>query len=288
MFRTGRGLLPIAGFLLACTMLSAQTSAAPAAPRPLTLGVIGASVSAGFGHGITVATALDAAIKKPHRLLDRASTFFFVQYRKSTPKILAEFKKENVDGIVALDYLFWFANGKKPYEQRARDVKDAIEQILALDKPVVLGAVPPLRHVSPRMLSPDKVAPLDHVRRLNALVTKLIAGRKDVVVLPVDRWIDALEEGSAIPELASVGAKTAAPRDIFQEDGLHLSRKGTAFATLMVLQALAGDAGLLKAKESLGSMKAMENALRDKGRRKRPAPSKGPQPTNPNGEKKAG
>ncbi len=288
MIRHGRSSLILATFLLLCPLVPAQAAVAPPRPLPMTLGVIGASVSAGFGHGITLATALDAAIHRPHRLLDRASTFFFMRYRTSTPKILAEFKKEDVDGIIALDYLFWFANGKKAYEQRAQDVTSAIKQILALGKPVILGAVPPLRHVSPRMLSPDKVAPLAEVRRLNALVAKLIAKRKDVVVLPVDRWIDALEEGTAIPELASVGAKAVATRDIFQRDGLHLSRTGTAFATLMVLQALTRDAGLLKEKESLRMLKDMERALDDKGRRKKAAPPKGPQPTNPDGGRKAG
>ncbi|HGY92605.1 MAG TPA: hypothetical protein ENK43_15665 [Planctomycetes bacterium] len=288
MDRYGRLSFVFAGILLLTALVPAQTSATPPPPRPMTLGVIGASVSAGFGSGVRVADAMDAAIRKPHRLLDRSTVMFFVRYKKSTPKILAEFKKEDVDGIVALDYLFWFAAGKKSYDERARDVKSAVDQILALGKPVILGAVPPLRHVSPRILSPDKVAPLEDVRRLNTLVAKLIANRKDVVLLPVDRWIDALEKKTPIPELASVGAKAVAASDIFQRDGLHLSRTGTAFATLMVLRALTHDAGLLKENESLRTLEDMEHAMDSKGRRKRPAPSKGPQPTNPNGEKKAG
>lgn len=218
--------------------LSGQVDAPKSAKTPIKIGVIGASVSAGFGSDYTLSEAIAAAVKVPVETTDFADNFFFSNYKSSSPKSVAKMKAKKVDVIVALDYLFWFASGKKTLEERKEDISAAIGFLDGVTVPVLVGTVPEMRNVSRFMLRKDRIIPAQEVVILNQHLKDLIATKKNIHLLPLATWIECLNEGKHVPGMEHVSDEKLKKSDVFIADGLHLNRKGLVFGAAMIVKQL--------------------------------------------------
>ncbi|MFT7616753.1 MAG: hypothetical protein ACI97A_000382 [Planctomycetota bacterium] len=226
-------------FILGCIFGSTAQAQIKTPPiKDVKIGVIGASVSAGFGSDYTLSEAIAAAVKVPVKTFDTADNFFFANYETSSPKRIAKLKRNEVDVIVALDYLFWFASGKKTLDERKTMVSNAIGFLKDVKVPVLVGTIPEMRNVSQFMLRKDRIIPPAEVKILNKHLNELVAKQKNLHLLPLANWIDCLNNATIVPGMEHVSDEDLKKSDIFLADGLHLNRKGLVFGAAMIVKQL--------------------------------------------------
>ncbi len=218
--------------------LRAQDNGSREEQKVIKIGVIGASVSAGFGSGNNLSEALSAAIHAPHKMTNLADTLFFMKYMTKSPKDAQRLKKEKVDIVVGLDYLFWFATGDKTLAQRKTHITKAIEFLDDLSVPIVIGTIPAMKGISPMMLPKKRIIPEKDVPILNEHLCSLLKTRANMRTIPLAQWIDCLNSGKKVPGMDQVSEKALTKKDVFLADGLHLNRQGLVFGAAMIVAKL--------------------------------------------------
>ncbi|MEZ6194111.1 MAG: carboxypeptidase-like regulatory domain-containing protein [Planctomycetota bacterium] len=224
----------------------AAVAPAPAAPR---LAFVGASISAGFGNGLTLAKALEATTAQSFTTVDASDLFTFSD---EDAKSLAGVEKAlaaKPDAVVALDFLFWFAYGfgKPAYEDRKASLERGLALLERFECPIYVGLIPHITDASRAMLAAESVPSAEQLAKLDAVVKAWAEKREKVTLLPVPEWLTALKTGA---EIDLFGAKQRYERrEILNADNLHLSRRGTLVAAALVARELAArkalDAGSL-------------------------------------------
>ena len=167
-------LLPAALLLSGCAelFLSAEERARRREALAMVerVGVLGASLSAGFGTGRTLADILDAAIRPRHEVIDASDPFFFRDPAAAGQRSAALLGERMATCVVALDYLFWFVHGKKTGERRKADLEEGLCRIEALGCPVFLGDLPDMRGAAADMLPRESIPPPEELAALNARI----------------------------------------------------------------------------------------------------------------------
>jgi 5-hydroxyisourate hydrolase-like protein (transthyretin family) len=187
------------------------------------VGVLGASLSAGFGTGRTLADILDAAIRARHEVIDASDPFFFRDPVAAGQRSAALLVERQATCVIALDYLFWFAHGKKTGDRRMADIEEGLRRVEDLGCPVFLGDLPDMRGAAADMLPPESIPGPEELAALNARIEEWAQGRERVHILPLAAWARAADRAS-----------------LLQPDGLHPSAQGQIRLAVRCLEILKG------------------------------------------------
>ncbi len=200
------------------------------------VGVLGASMSAGFGTGRTLADILDAAIRADHELVDTADPHYFRKALELARKSTAELQAQDCTLVVGLDYVFWFAYGKKTLAERRGDLAEGLRLLDDLDGPIFLGDLPDMQGASEEMIPGEAIPPAGELAELNRMIAAWAQGRAHVRILPLSAWVAALKAGKPI-ELGSARIALEALQ-VLQGDGLHPTERGQILLAVLCIEAL--------------------------------------------------
>ena len=254
--------------LLAGTALRSQQStpdtAIPAAPAaattPLRVGILGASVSDGFGCRISerradgdyaatfrLATMLPlVCTDRPLVIEDRATSSMFLGPQKYGGEAAAAVSKAAPQCVIALDYLFWFcygSNGGKDAPQQAEAARLAkFEQGLAelakFSVPVVVGDIPDMSRAVGKMLRASQMPPLESIAAANARLVAWAKEHPNVRIVPLSKLIRQLHEDKVV-EVAGARFAATAEQPLLQADDLHATPAGLAAIACVLVDELA-------------------------------------------------
>ncbi len=195
--------------------------------------VIGASQSAGFGEGEPFHQVLRAALRDDAQIFDASSSAHFVDAHTvgETQILAAKLRRPKL--VIATDFLFWYAHGDKPFDQRLADLHEGMQLLASLDLPVLVGDLPDVSGASRRMIGPRQIPAPAERSRLNAEIEGWAAERPNITVLPLAGWMSTLMSGGP---LSINGVEVDAEAgELLQWDGLHPTPRGQAALVLLVL-----------------------------------------------------
>ncbi|MEE9394069.1 MAG: carboxypeptidase-like regulatory domain-containing protein [Planctomycetota bacterium] len=225
---------------LASAQSPSLESGQPKTPKvaELRLGVIGASISAGMSSQLTMAKAMQQSLRADRKALDAtdaANIMTFLNPTGISAQALARMDNEKLQGVVAVDYLFWFTYGRRfgDYEARQKSLASALAGLEVIKVPLWLGDIPHITDASLAMLRGNAVPPAEDLIKLNAQIRTWAATRKNVTILPVVRWLKDLKTGQPVPELK--GKPTFKRSDVLASDRLHLTKQGVLIAAQLIL-----------------------------------------------------
>jgi hypothetical protein len=233
--------------LTALFLLVGVLSAQDAAPTPtrLRLHVIGASVSGGFRDGPMFGAEEQGDSVTMQHLLRRWAGEHARATTHSTVDMLAMFtdplrigreqiagvQKAKPDGVVAIDFPFWFAYGYVDGDEAtARRERLAVGLALLgeLTMPVLVGDLPDMTGAARRMLNPRQIPSPELLAQLNAQLAEFVQAHANVRLLPLAATVKAMrDEGVALP--LQGGPLPTAPGALQQADRLHANRLGMAY-----------------------------------------------------------
>lgn len=230
--------------------------------------VIGASVSDGFGLAMTIeppGTGPDAPgdgqrgpVRRSFKLADvlaaitgadtprprsEASSMFFMAAERTGARQVRDALAAGASPVIAVDYLFWYAYGVMPEEDRADLFEKGLANLARLEAPVVVGDIPDMSDAIGRMLSRAQVPSGQTLARLNQRLRAWAAERKNIVVMPLAEVVARGKDGGRI----TLGGNTyegESARGLLQDDRLHASTTGMVAIAQEALLRL-GEAGLI-------------------------------------------
>lgn len=195
--------------------------------------IIGASQSAGFGEGEPLHQVLRAALHDDVQIFDASSSAHFVEPRTvgETQVLAAKLRRPTL--VIATDFLFWYAHGDKPFEQRLTDLHEGMQLLASLEVPLMVGDLPDVSAASTRMIGRSQIPSAEERARLNAEIRGWAAENSEISVLPLAAWMATLGEGGTI----EVRGRALDPEagELLQWDGLHPTPRGQAVLVLLVL-----------------------------------------------------
>lgn len=195
------------------------------------IGVVGASLSAGFGEGVPLHEMLDATLVAPHAIFDAASSGLFLRPRQLAEVEIGLMRLRSVRLVVAVDFLFWFAYGDKADAQRHADLEAGLSMLDTLEVPMLVGDLPDVHGASPKMIAPRQIPDREVLEALNDRIEAWAAARPSVRLVPMSAWTDALKAGTP-PEIDGIAI---GPGDrLLQWDGLHPTARGQAVLAVLL------------------------------------------------------
>ncbi len=232
--------------LLACSDPATEGAAASREPVWKRVFVVGASASAGFrtqretGTTVTLAKALDVAIKKAHdKVGSAASSMFFVKPLLAGQANARQATSAKPTLLVGIDFLFWFGYGRKESEgQRLDHLERGFLYLDSFTCPILVAKIPDMREAIGKMLHRKQVPTPETIRALNKRIDAWAAKRKNVIVVPLVKFVDDLKKGKAV-RVADTRYPENSLRRLLQRDELHPTVEGIATIGVMALDALA-------------------------------------------------
>ena len=201
--------------------------------------VIGASASAGFNTGreagktVNIAKVIEAMLRAEHdKVVNVSSGFFFMNPRWMGTQSIRRVVEVKATLVVAIDFLFWFGYGSKSEEKRMEDLDVALEYLSELKCLVLLSRIPDMKASVGKMLSARQVPKPSTLKKLNARIDAWSVGRKNIIMVPVARFIDDLRAGKRI-EVAEISYPAGSIRKLLQRDELHPTLEGLAAVTVL-------------------------------------------------------
>lgn len=201
--------------------------------------VIGASASAGFntareaGKTTNLAKVIDAMLEVDHdRVVNVSSGFFFMNPRWMGTQSIRRAVEVKATLVVALDFLFWFGYGPKNERRRLEDLDTGLKYLSRLECPILLSRIPDMKASIGKMLSARQVPKPATLKKLNERIDAWAAGRKNVVMVPMARFINDLRAGKGI-EVADISYPAGSIRRLLQRDELHPTVEGLAAVTAL-------------------------------------------------------
>jgi hypothetical protein len=226
------GIVLLAGSLGAAYPANAIESHLRSTTDRPTIGILGASASAGFGVTIVgpagdgpgvVGTRLSEivlAIEDPPSIVvrDWSTASFFTRPLEIGPSAVQRCLQNPSDAILAIDFLFWFAygdldaKGEPIVEESQRDglFEVGLSLLDSIEVPILVGDLPDVRGASPRMLSRWQVPSVETLERLNTRLRAWAGSKPNVRVFPLgERTRMALEDRGP----PTTGPHVAGPRE---------------------------------------------------------------------------
>jgi len=200
------------------------------------IGIMGASVSAGFGLEVNLAAVIDEAVKTPHEMIDTASNSFFFEPRAVGRKAIEQLRAQKATVAIGLDYFFWFSYGVLGIEERFDLLKTGCALAGRLECPIVVGDIPDMSASVGSMLRAEQVPSRDELRALNKHLYAWAAERPHVHVIPLSAWIETLNNEK--PIVVEGRQRTFKPGELMQNDKLHANEKGLALLAIKCLEKL--------------------------------------------------
>ncbi|MEM7160282.1 MAG: hypothetical protein AAF799_46015 [Myxococcota bacterium] len=200
------------------------------------IGVIGASQSAGFGTGLGFRDTLDVALRVPHSIHDSSVASMFLRPLDLGSLQVSSMRLRRVRVVFAIDFLFWFAHGVKPFEQRRAELQQGMAMLDELDVPVFVGDLPDVRGASRTMISPLQIPAPGDLAVLNEDIEQWAAQRPLVHLVPLAGWMRSIKQEREIPLGEMIVDESTG--ELLQWDLLHPTERGQALLTLLVLEHL--------------------------------------------------
>ena len=201
------------------------------------IGVLGASVSAGFGAGISLAAVIDKAVKIPHEVVDASSSMVFMDPLQTGKNSVGRLEKKKVTAVIGLDFFFWYAYGTLSTQERFELLKKGCALAARFKCPFITGDIPDMRDAVGKMLHADQVPSREELRALNKQLREWAAKHPNVRIVPLSAWIDALKNEK--PIAVHDRMRTFKKGELLAKDDLHATRKGLALLAVKSLEALA-------------------------------------------------
>ncbi|MGA0871975.1 MAG: hypothetical protein ACO3SJ_03790 [Phycisphaerales bacterium] len=242
--------------------------------RP-TIGILGASASAGFGVLVVgpggdgpgaVGTRLSEivlAIEEPPPVVvrDWSTASFFTRPLEIGPEAVRRCAEGAPDAILAIDFLFWFAygafdaKGDRIFEESQRDAlfEFGLSLLDSIEVPILVGDLPDVRGANPRMLSRWQVPSVETLERLNARLRAWAEARPHVRIFPLaERTRIALEDRGPPTNAPGTGGPREDPIEsgkdsasseppgapLIQRDRLHPTFEGLVLMTDAAIRAM--------------------------------------------------
>lgn len=243
--------------------LGAQVTAPPApireATAPLRLGVLGASVSDGFGcrlsetraDGVYEATFRMASMlqlvcgDRPLQIEDRADGRMFLGVKRVGGDAAAAVRKAEPQAVIALDYLFWYCYGlhgtKEPEQAEAARLAKfelGLAELAKFEVPVVVGDIPDMSRAVGKMLVASQMPPLESIAAANARLAAWAKEHSNVRVVPLSKMIQQLHDEKVV-EVAGKRFAATAEQPLLQRDELHATPAGLAAIACVLVDELA-------------------------------------------------
>jgi hypothetical protein len=251
--------------------LASAGAALPREPEPWTLGIVGASASAGFGafvqrsgtegpplQGVDLADLVSTLAPPGTVVSDWSTSMLFHDPCTIAPRALERLLGQRPDAILAIDFLFWFAYGLRDaqgeviVDERQRDAlfEHGLSLLEDLEIPMILGDLPDMRSASDLVLSPRQVPRPETLARLNARLRQWAETRPTVRLVSLEamrrRWLGAAPDGGI-------------PRQL-QRDRLHPTFEGLVEVLHASRPALRSFAPTVPLAEALDAMPTEELA----------------------------
>jgi len=251
--------------------LASADAPAPREPDPWTLGIVGASASAGFGafvqrsgtegppvQGVDLADLVSTLAPPGTVVSDWSTSMLFHDPCTIAPRALERLLGQRPDAILAIDFLFWFAYGLRDaqgeviVDERQRDAlfEHGLSLLEDLETPMILGDLPDMRTASDLVLSPRQVPRPETLARLNARLRQWAETRPTVRLVSLEamrrRWLGAAPDGGI-------------PRQL-QRDRLHPTFEGLVEVLHASRPALRSFAPTVPLAEALDAMPTEELA----------------------------
>lgn len=253
--------------LFAFSLCSGLAAQAPTTPVPtstatalLRLGVLGASVSDGFGcrlretreDGVYEATFRMATMlqlvcgDRPLQIEDRADGRMFLGVKKVGADAAAAVRKAEPQAVVALDYLFWYCYGLHGTKSDAEQAETArlakfelgLAELAKFEVPVVVGDIPDMSRAVGKMLVASQMPPLESIAAANARLAAWAKERPNVRIVPLSRIIRQLHDEKVV-EVAGKRFAATNEQPLLQRDELHATPAGLAAIACVLVDELA-------------------------------------------------
>lgn len=252
-----------AALLFMATAAIAQTpqdaTSKPTAQVPLRIGILGASVSAGFGCQLTeprpdgiyqaqlrLADMLPLACPDtPMIFQDTASGSMFFDPQQKGSEAVAAVAKFKPDCVVAVDFLFWYCYGtaakadkeRPDAEWRLQRLEQGLAALDTFQVPVLVGDLPDMSGAVGKILGKSQMPALPTLELANKRIAAWAKDRPLQRVLPLAAMIKQLQTDKAI-EIA--GKKFAATEQmpLLQRDELHTTPAGLAAVACVIVSEL--------------------------------------------------
>ncbi|MEE8142955.1 MAG: hypothetical protein V3T77_07635 [Planctomycetota bacterium] len=208
----------------------------PAQDLVARIGVIGASASGGFGTDLPFSAVIGCAIQVPREITAQTHTLFFVWPERIGKNQVAQVLESQPSLVLALDFLFWFAYGRKPLEQRRHDLKVGFQLLESFQVPLFVGDIPDMRGASVWALPPSKIPPAEELDLLNEQVHAWVETRPTLFLLPLARWAQQMRSGETLPVQNTT--PTTDSKKLLTGDRLHPSVTGQVYLTLLTLDVI--------------------------------------------------
>ena len=173
--------------------------------------IIGASVSAGFGivveieeedsgdHSKTMIAMKDVLMvadgDADPAYLDLSSHLFFSRPREFAESAIDRTLSWKPDLVLAIDFLFWFAYGYLPEDQRLASLElglDMLDKLAATGIPLVIGELPDLEGIESFVIRPGQIPTRETVLSGNLMIEQWASERENVAVVPIGTLSDQL------------------------------------------------------------------------------------------------
>jgi hypothetical protein len=217
------------------------------ASRPLSVAIIGASVSAGFVDGplsggdpsnktVPLQQIMRGWLREVGgRVRSVADLLFFQDPDKSGVQQVERAVAADPDVVLAVDFLFWFAYGgfveiddEGEESARMRRLERGLKALDELSCDVVLGDLPDMQGASARLIRPSQIPAPELLEKMNARIRAWAKERKRVHLFELGSLVRRMKTEGVVLELAG-GALQVPPAGMLQGDRLHANRLGMAY-----------------------------------------------------------
>lgn len=229
------------------------------------VGVMGASASAGAGSFLRLADFIDGAILPPHEIIDASILTFSFSPAYCARKTVEDLKKQDATMVIGVDYFFWFTYGFLKLEQRKKFLEIGCSYLEELECPLLLGDIPHMKGAGGSIMALMIPSPSE-IEALNTQLRSWADRRSNVFIMPLSKWIAALNEGKplSINEEETIFHKD----DLFLGDHLHPNWKGMALLAIKCLEELHKHYPIIGKENLRLDMKRLIKAMKAQGAKK--------------------
>jgi hypothetical protein len=247
--------------LAAATSAQTEATAAEAATKKpatkaLRIGVLGASVSDGFGCRLTepredgiyqahfrLADMLQlASPESPMVFHDAATGRMFLGTTEEGQKAAAAVKAFEPECVVAVDFLFWYCYGspaaadkqRPDAEWRLESLAKGLAELETFTVPVLLGDLPDMSAAVGKILGKSQMPELPTLAQANERIAAWAKTRPHVHLLPLATMVQQLRTAHSV-EVNGKKVTATEQLPLLQRDELHTAPTGLAAVACIVL-----------------------------------------------------
>jgi hypothetical protein len=236
------------------------TPTAPTATAPLCIGILGASVSDGFGcllrekraDGIYEAPFRLATMvalvcsERPPTFVDQSSSGMGLNAKRIGNGAVSAVLDAEPQCVIALDFLFWYCYGQhgprnKPEETEARRLasfEQGLNELARFKVPVVVGDIPDMSRSVGRFLPAAFMPQLASIEAANTRLTAWAKEHPNVRVVKLSKLIRQLHDENVV-EIAGKPFAATDEQPLLQADQLHATAAGLAAIASVLVDELA-------------------------------------------------